>query len=77
MSKIVRVYHPTTPSFQDVPAGAVKDWEDQGWLSKSPGLVDESEHVGVGDYFIASVSADPSPEAAPVEAVKAPAKADK
>lgn len=37
-----RVYHPGLDTWRDVPADAVTEWTDAGWLTKKPKHVDDS-----------------------------------
>lgn len=34
--KMVRVFHPALPSFEDVPASRVEEWVAQGWKKTAP-----------------------------------------
>lgn len=45
-----RVYHPTLPSFQDIPDGDVDAWVETGWLKSPSKKVEYGELPEVGDH---------------------------
>jgi hypothetical protein len=45
-----RVYHPTLPSWQDVPDDAVDSWAESGWLKSKAKNVDYGELPEVGSH---------------------------
>lgn len=74
MSDYVRVYHPTSNAWQDIPKSDVDGWKESGWLRTKPAHVDDSNALPPGPQFVANVPVRPVPEPAPAKAVKAEEK---
>jgi hypothetical protein len=45
-----RVYHPTLPSWQDVPDGDVDSWAEAGWLKSQSKKLDYGDLPEVGSH---------------------------
>lgn len=50
MSDLVRVYHPTLESFEDVPKADADKWAEAGWRKTAPKHVDTNEFPAVGSH---------------------------
>lgn len=47
---VVRVFHPSLSSFEDVPAGDVEDWVEAGWRKTAPKHIDADTLPPVGEH---------------------------
>lgn len=55
MSEVTRVFHPNANAWQDVPSGAVAEWEKAGWQTAKPEHVDDSGALPPSLPYVAQI----------------------